>query len=193
MSCAHRVLHFDWGSEGEKEGRERGVWRVSITIRWRISECGVLCGFAAGGMQVAQIQHGSALPLLPVVQGVRACSELQTMRLIRGCLSEPGAASCFIVYELRRQGVAVAGGGLRGGKRARVLARVHNNQMAHQRVWSSLRFCSWWRAGGADTALIAVAIVAGFAARTRVQPFVGNASHLLLLFDRGKCFMLHCV
>ena len=33
-SCAHRVLHFDWGSEGKSEGRECRVWRVSIAVRW---------------------------------------------------------------------------------------------------------------------------------------------------------------
>ena len=39
----------------------RAVWcawqHVSITVRWRISDCEVPCGFAAGGMQVAQVQH----------------------------------------------------------------------------------------------------------------------------------------
>ena len=77
------------------------------------------------------------------------------------------------------------------GESAR-LARVHNNQMAHQRVWVSLRFCSWWRAGGADTALIAVAIAAGFAVRARVQPVVGKTSPLLLCLEDRKSFILNC-
>ena len=73
------------------------------------------------------------------------------------------------------------------------MARVHNNQMAHQRVWSFLRFCSWWRAGGADTALIGVAIVAGFAARTRVRPVVGYAPHLLCFpkHGTGSCLVAY--
>ena len=77
-------------------------------------------------------------------------------------------------------------GGREGGERARCLARVHNNQMAHQRVWSCLRFCSSWRAGGAGAALVGVAIVAGFAARTRVRVVVGYAPHLLCFPKRGS-------